>query len=84
MTRATEVCGRGAMQVLPSATMEPFDIATLIERLKRIGEVSFDGFMLQFRCAEARLTVFPDGRAIVHEVDDPALARSLYARFVGS
>jgi hypothetical protein len=26
-----------------------------------VGEVSFDGFMLQFRSSEARLTVFPDG-----------------------
>ncbi len=84
MTRATEVCGRGAMQVQPSATMEPFDIAALLERLKRVGEVSFDGFMLQFRSSEARLTIFPDGRAIVHEVDDPIEARSLYARFIGS
>ncbi|HNY28263.1 MAG TPA: ThiF family adenylyltransferase [Candidatus Sumerlaeota bacterium] len=84
MTRATEVCGRGAMQVLPSATMEAFEITALLERLKRVGEVSFDGFMLQFRSSEARLTVFPDGRAIVHEVDDPTVARSLYARFVGS
>ena len=30
------------------------------------------------------LTIFPDGRAIIGGVDDPALARSIYAKYVGS
>ena len=30
------------------------------------------------------VTVFPDGRAIVKGTDDPGLARSIYAKFVGA
>ena len=30
------------------------------------------------------LTVFPDGRAIIKGTTDPAIARSLYARYVGN
>jgi adenylyltransferase/sulfurtransferase len=30
------------------------------------------------------LTVFPDGRALVHGTTDPAAARSIYAKYVGS
>jgi adenylyltransferase/sulfurtransferase len=30
------------------------------------------------------LTVFPDGRAIVKGTSDPAVARSVYARYVGT
>ena len=30
------------------------------------------------------LTLFPDGRALVHGTSDPATARSLYARYIGS
>jgi adenylyltransferase/sulfurtransferase len=29
------------------------------------------------------MTIFPDGRAIVKGTDDPAVARSLYARYLG-
>jgi adenylyltransferase/sulfurtransferase len=30
------------------------------------------------------MTVFPDGRAIIKGTQDPAIARSLYARYIGS
>jgi len=30
------------------------------------------------------VTVFPDGRALIHGTTDPALARSVYARLIGS
>jgi adenylyltransferase/sulfurtransferase len=29
------------------------------------------------------LTIFPDGRAIISGTDDPAVARSVYARYIG-
>ncbi len=84
MTQASAICGRGSMQVVPPASLEPFDIEGLLARLAPLGEASFDGFMLKFRSAEVRLTVFPDGRAIVHDVDDETQARGLYAKYVGS
>jgi adenylyltransferase/sulfurtransferase len=30
------------------------------------------------------LTVFPDGRVIVKGTQDPAVARGLYARYIGA
>jgi adenylyltransferase/sulfurtransferase len=30
------------------------------------------------------MTIFADGRAIVKGTQDPAVARSLYARFIGA
>ena len=30
------------------------------------------------------MTVFPDGRAIVKGTQDPAVARSLYSRYIGA
>jgi len=29
------------------------------------------------------LTIFPDGRAIIRGTSDPAVARSLYSRYIG-
>jgi len=40
--------------------------------------------LLRFRRGEHTLTIFPDGRALVQGTTDTGLARSLYARFVGS
>jgi adenylyltransferase/sulfurtransferase len=30
------------------------------------------------------MTIFPDGRAIIKGTTEPGIARSLYARYVGS
>jgi adenylyltransferase/sulfurtransferase len=30
------------------------------------------------------LAIFPDGRTIVHGTDDPAVARTLYDKYIGS
>jgi molybdopterin-synthase adenylyltransferase len=30
------------------------------------------------------LTVFPDGRAIIKGTQDPAVARGIYAKYIGS
>jgi len=41
-------------------------------------------FLLRFRVPPYEMTVFADGRAIVKGTQDPAVARSLYARYIGS
>jgi adenylyltransferase/sulfurtransferase len=40
--------------------------------------------MLRFRTNGLTLGVFADGRAIIQGTTDPAIARSLYARYIGS
>ena len=63
-------------------------LAGLAERL-RPGSASVERtpYLLRCRPSEAgdiALTVFQDGRAIIHGMTDPDRARSLYARWVGS
>ena len=40
-------------------------------------------YLLRFDVDGYELTVFPDGRAIVKGTTDPAVARSVYARYIG-
>ena len=47
-------------------------------------DVRNNDFLLRFRIPPYELTVFADGRAIVKGTQDPAVARSLYARYVGA
>jgi len=46
--------------------------------------VKFNDFVLKFWREPHEITLFPDGRAIIKGTTDPSVARSLYARFVGS
>jgi len=54
---------------------------TIEPRVQRISQLSF--IELYERGREYRLTLFLDGRAIVHGTDDPTEAKGLYARYVG-
>jgi adenylyltransferase/sulfurtransferase len=53
-------------------------------QLRPHGKVRSNSMLLRFERGEYVLTLFADGRAIVQGTTDVALARSLYARFVGS
>ena len=76
------LCGRNSVQI--HEHNRPVDLASLETRLKPHGEVRFNQLLLRFTRGEYTLTVFADGRAIIQGTTDPALARSLYARFIGS
>jgi len=76
------ICGRNSVQIHEHS--RPVDLAALHARLKPHGEVRYNQLLLRFTRGEHTLTVFADGRAIIQGTTDAALARSLYARFIGS
>jgi adenylyltransferase/sulfurtransferase len=81
-TKTTSLCGQNAVQVLnPEVGEVSFD--RLAAHLKPIGEVNYNEFMLRFRVDNHEMVIFPDGRAIVKNTNDEALARGLYAKFIG-
>lgn len=75
------LCGRNAVQV--HERRGPFDLAELKSRLAPLGEVRGGEFALRFAAPPYEMTIFPDGRAIVKGTNDPAIARSLYAKYIG-
>ncbi len=76
------MCGRNSVQIHERA--RPIDFAELQRRLQTHGVVRHNEFVLKFWRAPYEMTLFPDGRAIIKGTTDTGLARSLYARFVGS
>jgi adenylyltransferase/sulfurtransferase len=54
------------------------------QRLEGHGVVRHNEFVLKFWRDPYEMTLFPDGRAIIKGTTDTGVARSLYARFVGS
>jgi molybdopterin-synthase adenylyltransferase len=77
------LCGRNAVQIAPPRTTR-IDLQNLAEKLKAAGEIKLNEYLLRLTVEDYELTVFADARAIIRGTDDAAVARSLYARFVGS
>ena len=77
------LCGRNAVQIAPPK-LTTLDLASLAATLSSIAEVKQNEYLLRFASGENEVTVFRDGRAIVKGTDDVSVARSLYARFVGT
>jgi adenylyltransferase/sulfurtransferase len=82
-SRATSLCGRDAVQIHVRRESQ-VAFPGLADRLRRVGQVAYNDYMLRFRVEGYELNLFPDGRAIIKGCTDPALARTLYARYVGS
>jgi adenylyltransferase/sulfurtransferase len=59
------------------------NLPDLAERLRPVGQVSFNEFLLRFIVDGYELTIFPDARAIIKGTDDEHVAKSVYARYIG-
>ncbi len=77
------MCGRDSVQI--HERHRALDLHQLRDRLApTVDEVRHNEFLLRFRVAPYEMTVFADGRAILKGTKDPAVARTLYARYIGS
>jgi molybdopterin-synthase adenylyltransferase len=76
------LCGRNSVQI--HERDRPIDFGELSQRLEPHGTVRHNDFVLKFWREPYEMTLFPDGRAIIKGTTDTGVARSLYARFVGS
>lgn len=79
----TTLCGRNAVQIGRSGKSR-IDFTALANRLEPLGQVAFNDFLLRFRVDDYDITVFPDARSIIRGTTDPAIARGLYARYIGA
>ena len=76
------LCGRNSVQI--HEHHRPVDLRTMAERLRPHGDVRMNELLLQFRRGEYTITLFTDGRALIQGTTDVTLARTLYARYIGS
>jgi molybdopterin-synthase adenylyltransferase len=77
------LCGRNAVQLsAPQGTTASLE--QIAERLKGVGQIQRNTFLLRLAVDDYVLTVFPDGRTIVGGTNDIATARTLHARYVGA
>ncbi len=84
-SRTTRLCGRNAVQVAP-ADKGKIVFEDLAEKLKHSGEVDFNPYLLRLNLKnpDYEISLFRDGRAIIKGTDDPSVAKTVYARYIGS
>jgi molybdopterin/thiamine biosynthesis adenylyltransferase len=79
------LCGRNSVQI--HEHHRPVDFTAMRDRLAPhadIHDLRFNELLLRFKRGPHTFTLFPDGRALIQGTTDITLARSLYARFIGS
>jgi adenylyltransferase/sulfurtransferase len=79
--RTAVLCGRNAVQWTHPDTSISLD--ELAARLKNLGELTCNPYLLRLKVEGYELTIFGDGRAIISGTDDVAIARAVYAKYVG-
>lgn len=85
---AASMCGRNAVQLRHRQQAGGVDLPALATRLRGQGLVNVNEFMLRAEVSDSdkkyEITLFPDGRAIIKGTGEPAIARSIYAKYVGT
>ena len=77
------MCGRDSVQIHERG--RSLDLQALHNRLASVVTgIRYNEFLLRFLSPPYEMTVFADGRAILKGTKDPAVARSLYARYIGA
>ena len=77
------LCGRDSVQIHERS--RALNLAELALRLQPVvKDVRQNDFLIRFCVAPYEMTVFADGRAILKGTKDPAVARTLYARYLGA
>jgi adenylyltransferase/sulfurtransferase len=75
------LCGRNAVQLAASTGEVSLD--ALAEKLDGVGRLTRNPYLLRLAIDGFTLTLFADGRAIIAGTDDVAVARNVYAKYVG-
>ena len=87
-SNAASLCGRNAVQLRHRQDNDGIDFAGLEQRLSSQGTVTANEFMLRAQITDSgtrsEITLFRDGRAIIKGTDEPATARSVYAKYIGA
>jgi molybdopterin-synthase adenylyltransferase len=81
-SRSAVLCGRNAVQL--SHLGAAVSLNDLAQKLQGVSQVRCNQFLVRFCVDNFELTVFSDGRAIVSGTDDIAVARALYAKYIGN
>jgi adenylyltransferase/sulfurtransferase len=86
-SRTAVLCGRNSVQLSAPSVADSaaaISLERLAEKLATVGTVTRNQFLLRCSVGEHVITLFPDGRAIIGGTDDVAVARGVFAKYIGN
>ena len=81
--RVITLCGSGVIQITPAKKMNT-SVEKLGEKLQKLGDVSIKENFIRFGLPDYHFYIFRDGRALIYGTTDEKIAKSLYAKYVGT
>ena len=79
----TSLCGRNSVQVKPQNATQ-LNLVDLAGKINHLGVVKLNEYLCRVTIDDVEITIFKDARAIIRGTDDPTVARSIYAKYIGS
>lgn len=80
-SKTIRVCGVNTFQIKLTKEIENFE--KIYRKLKSIGHVTFNDFILHFEINNKKLSLFKDGRVIIKGVKSEKDAKTLYSKYIG-
>lgn len=77
------LCGRNAVQLRAGDAID-ISLEAIAAKLQPLGQVTRNRFLLRATLGDYQITLFADGRAIIGGTDEVSVAKSVYARYIGS
>jgi molybdopterin/thiamine biosynthesis adenylyltransferase len=77
------LCGRNSVQ-LSFPDRQSISLERMEEKLRPLGSVTRNHYLVRATIDKYQITIFPDGRAVIGGTEDIAEAKSIYARYVGN
>jgi len=81
--RVDMLCGSGVFQVVPAKKTD-VSFKEMCEKLEKLGRVNLQEDFLRFDILGYHFYIFKDGRALIYGTTDEKVAKSLYAKYVGT
>ncbi|GAB3060091.1 MoeB/ThiF family adenylyltransferase [Virgibacillus ainsalahensis] len=79
-TKTEVLCGRNTVQIRPNREIY---LQELANRLKNIGGIKVNSFLLSIEYESYRIVFFHDGRALIHGTNSIEKAKNVYYKLVG-
>jgi len=81
--RIIMLCGSGVFQITP-ANKTNISIKEIGKKLQNLGETSIQEDFLRFEIPDYHFYIFKGGRALIYGTTDKKIAKSLYAKYIGT
>ena len=82
--KTTTLCGQSRAVQVVNTNVSEIALDELAARLKNVGQITQNEFMLSFIADDHEIFVFRDGRAIIKNTADELSAKELYTKYIGN